>query len=471
MRHLSAGERGGRTLAASLLVVAAWAAGCATSSPGPAIDSTARLLDGRLPRAVELRATDAAVERRRALLAAPLTADAAGEVALLSNPLLRARLEDLGIAQADLAQATRLANPRLGYIDLSGHGERLRTTSLLVEIVDWLVTPLRRRVAEGELERTKLLVGQAVLDTVADARKALYQYQAAQQLLSRLRQTEEIARASADYANALRAAGNLTAVERANIEAGWAEVKAERLRTEADVAARREDLLLAMGVDAREVWTAADALAGPEAPPSDGNALEELALRQRLDLSAARWGETAIERAISLRRATRFTPLGIEAGVERERETDGVHLTGPVVELRLPLFDTGKASLRRLEAARAQALWQRRSLEAQVRSDVRRSLTRMKTAAELVAAHEQSLLPLRLEVMNGTILEYNAMLIGTFDVLAARRLEIEAERSWVQSLVDYWIARVDLERVVGGPLAAAIVPAPAQQHDPSEHGS
>ncbi len=52
--------------------------------------------------------------------------------------------------------------------------------------------------------------------------------------------------------------------------------------------------------------------------------------------------------------------IGIEVGVSTEKEVDGSRLTGPTLVLELPIFDTGKASVAKLEAEERKA---RRQLE------------------------------------------------------------------------------------------------------------
>jgi cobalt-zinc-cadmium efflux system outer membrane protein len=42
------------------------------------------------------------------------------------------------------------------------------------------------------------------------------------------------------------------------------------------------------------------------------------------------------------------------------------------------------------------------------------------------------------------------MLVGVYDLLQAKRLEIEAEKATIETWKDYWLARVELERALGG---------------------
>ena len=48
------------------------------------------------------------------------------------------------------------------------------------------------------------------------------------------------------------------------------------------------------------------------------------------------------------------------------------------------------------------------------------------------------------------------MQIGIFQLLQAKREEIEAGREYVETLRDYWVARAELERVVGGTLKEVV---------------
>ena len=74
--------------------------------------SDAAQREAALDRLIESPDADPAVLARVAeLLKQPLTADAAVEVALLNNKELQASYADLGIVEADLVRAGRLANP------------------------------------------------------------------------------------------------------------------------------------------------------------------------------------------------------------------------------------------------------------------------------------------------------------------------------------------------------------------------
>jgi cobalt-zinc-cadmium efflux system outer membrane protein len=61
-------------------------------------------------------------------------------------------------------------------------------------------------------------------------------------------------------------------------------------------------------------------------------------------------------------------------------------------------------------------------------------------------------LPLRQRIVDESQLYYNGMLIGVYELLLAKQNQINAGREYIETLRDYWIARSDLERAVGGRL-------------------
>ncbi len=78
----------------------------------------------------------------------------------------------------------------------------------------------------------------------------------------------------------------------------------------------------------------------------------------------------------------------------------------------------------------------------------------------LVATHRSAehyrtvLLPLREKSVKESQLRYNAMLLGVFQLLQARREQIEVYRDYLDTVRDYWITRAELERATGGSLDA-----------------
>jgi cobalt-zinc-cadmium efflux system outer membrane protein len=141
-----------------------------------------------------------AAEDVRRLLADPLTADAAIQVALLNNRGLQATYAELGVAQADVVQAGLLTNPVFdGAVFFPvASGPVKADLSVAMSFLDIFYRPLRRRVAAARFEEAKLQVTGAVLDFAATVRAAFYRHQADEQRLELLETVAQALAVSAD---------------------------------------------------------------------------------------------------------------------------------------------------------------------------------------------------------------------------------------------------------------------------------
>ena len=77
-----------------------------------------------------------------------MTADSAVEVALLNNPELQASYADLGIAEADLVRAGRLANPSFTFGRLSGNGVVEIDRAVVFNVLGLLTMPVAKQVEQ-----------------------------------------------------------------------------------------------------------------------------------------------------------------------------------------------------------------------------------------------------------------------------------------------------------------------------------
>ncbi|MBX3258274.1 MAG: TolC family protein [Labilithrix sp.] len=449
--------------AAALAASVALLAGCASTSARPAFDEVATTVKARSGHAVrwdpstdEDRRVEEAID---ALLRRELTADAAVEVALLGSPRLRAKLEELAIAQADLVQAGLLKNPVFSFGRTAWESEHI-TPNLFATVeqdfLDVLTMPMRKRVAATELEATKLEVADHVLELAAEVREAFYAAQAAEQVVAMRRLVAEAAKASAELATRQHEAGNMSDLALSTELGLTAQTTLDLRRAEGEAAVLREKLNKAMGTwGPRTGWKLGAKL--PELPEHEPplERLESAAIAQRLDVGAARRNVQGLGYALSLAKTTRWTgtvSVAVEAG--RLRHNKRISF-GPSVALEIPLFDRREAQVAKLEAYARQAEHELHALAIDVRADVRSSRARVLTARGVVEEYGSVVVPLREKVVRFSQEQYDAMLLGVYQLIQAKQSEFEAYREYIEALRDYWIARSDLERAVGGRLAAA----------------
>ncbi len=398
------------------------------------------------------------------LLHRELTAESAVQIALLNNRALQARFEEIGIAQAELIEAGLLSNPSFAasfrFPSRPPSGTNIEY-SVAQNFLELLLLPIRKRVAAAQLARTETQVADAVLKLAAEVKVAFYNAQARQQLLGRLQVITETNETAAEFTKRLHDAGNMSDLELANQQGSYEQSRLEVAQTELQLRRDREQVNRLLGLWGPNTnWTMADHL--PALPTREValQHLESRAIAQRFDLQAMRMELNLIGQSLALRTKTQFTPVDIKLGVDTERETDGTRLTGPTLDLELPIFNRGQGAIAKLTAQYRRAQNELEAAAINARSEVREARDQLVAARDLTSYIGKRLLPTQQQALNLTLQQYNYMLKGAYDLLLAKQNEVSAERSYIEAWRNYWIARAELERAVGGSLSGKTLPRP-----------
>lgn len=438
-------------LAVSVLLIG----GCATTSPDAARRDVDTMVRERV--GVAARIQDDVTQR---LPGGTLDAGQAVEVALVHNAGLRARIEELGLAHADVIQARVVSNPRAhaAFRFPAGGGAEGTGTEIGIdmEFLDVLTRPLRERVAEGQLEQAKLSLGHDILKLAADVKAAFFGMQATLERLDLRRAMVESMRLAAELAERQLAAGNIAAPELASHRAAYHEAAVELRHDEAAADVEREKLALLMGVQDRTGWSIARALPAVPRGEPEPKKLEELALARRWDLLAARREPAVLQDALRLARLNVWS--GLEAGVDSERDYDGARGIGPDAEVPIPVFDQQQGEKAKVRARLRQSKHSVAALEAEIRFEVRSAFAQLSAAQKIARTYQADLVPLRKELLEETLKRYNFMLEGVHQLLEAKRGELAAQRALIDARKSYWTSRAELERAVGGRIPPELIP-------------
>ena len=238
-----------------------------------------------------------------------------------------------------------------------------------------------------------------------------------------------------------------------NHQASYQQSQLDVAQTTLQVRVDRERLNRLIGFSGADTnWKISDHL--PEIPAREISLqrLEARAIAQRLDLAAARMEVDLIGRALALRTRSRYLPASIQIGVDTERKPDRQNVTGSKLNLVLPIFNQGQGEIARLTAQYRQAQRQFEALAIDIRSEVRQARDQLIASRDLTSYIGTRLLPTQQQALNLTLQQYNYMLKGAYDLLLAKQSEVAAERSYIEAWRDYWIARAELERAIGGSL-------------------
>ena len=447
-----------RRPAASAVVpalLAAFLSGCATFSAdgGFAAVETAARERGVKQEIRWIRNNEDADQVRatvRKLLASPLTADGAVQVALLNNRGLQATYAELGIAESDLVQAGRMRNPGFKFERLSrGDAVEIERT-FLFDILGLITMPVRTDIERRRFASTQDRVAAETLQVAADTRGAWVNAVAGHEAAKYMEQVQGAAEASAELARRMAAAGNFSKLDQAREQVFYADATAQLARTRQGALAARERLTRLMGLWGEDItFKLPERL--PDLPQTAREiaGLEAQALKQRLDVQAALKEAEGVATSIGLTKVSGFVNV-LEVGYRHNSATGEERQTGYEIELRLPVFDWGGARAARAEHTYMQAVNRAAETAVRARSEVREAYSAYRTTFDLAKHYREEIVPLRKRISEETLLRYNGMLISIFELLADARQQVTSVSASIEALRDFWLAEAALELAMTG---------------------
>lgn len=392
---------------------------------------------------------DASIRR---LLASPIGPNDAVRIALARDPNLQASFEQLGVARADLLGASLPPNlefdleARLGRNDASGDEIEAH---IVLDVTDLVTLPLRRAAARAEVEAAQVDAAEAVLDVAFQVRSAFVRHLAALRLHAAMQDVVRSTRAAYELTAALFEAGNVARVELVAQQAMYEESRLWLAEAELEVLDAKERLVRTMGLFGDEAsFEVVARLDDPAANEVDLDALEARAIDRNLHLDAEQFRLEAIARRRGVARLDGILP-SLRAGVSMSI-ADQEPAYGPAASMSIPLWNQGQGAVRRLDAELRVELRRFEADAIALRSTVRRARIRLVSARERALFVRDTVLPLRAEVVSESVRQYNAMQTTPFQVLEARRAEVDAMRTYVRLLREYWLARVALVHLLAG---------------------
>ncbi len=390
-----------------------------------------------------------------AILARPLGADQAVQLALINSPSMQALLAQSWADGATVAQSGRLPNPLLTLDRIVSPGSIDLGRMLGIGLLDILTLPQRNRTARSRLEQGQLQLTADVVEKVTQVRQAWVAAVAAQQSLSYAKQVSESAEASAELARRMLEVGNFNKLQRARQQAFYADATVQWANAAHVATASREALLRLLGLTDGQAQLLGlperlpDLPATPRAPEEVSSA----ASRGRLDVKAAQAAVNATAAAQGLNGLTSFTDieLSIVHNTTRDR-TDGQRTQSRGVEIAvtLPVFDWG--DLKR-DAMNAQMLAAANRLEATVRaagSNLRETYSVYRTTYDIAKHYRDEIVPLRKLIADENVLRYNGMIIGVFELLADSRDQIASVIAAINAQQQFWLADAALQSAILG---------------------
>lgn len=391
--------------------------------------------------------TEAEQEMAR-LLAAPLTLQSVGRIAVLNNPGFLASLSSLAISKADLAQAGLLPNPGVRLIrsrEDEGYNTELDFSLNLFNLI--FLSQNKAIAAKEAMQQQQLLVLQ-LMDLLTQSRSAFIEAVVAQQRFTYLQTAQEAIDASAELANRMYQVGNYSELQQARQLKFAAQIRLQLAQAQRQQQQSHERLLVLLGLPDQTIpLQLPDYLPAIPSHLPNQNDLEQQALTQRLDLQQARTRLQQLELQLGLQKNSRFV-RGLSAEIagsvqhSEEREV--------ALGFELPLFDSGSTRISKAEALYQQAWWQAKALEQKARSEVREAYATQQSSYQIARHYQDQLVPLAQKINQQNVLRYNGMLIGVFELIADTQAQVETVTGQMTAQRDFYLAQLRLQQALWG---------------------
>ncbi len=480
----------GLALALIVLGVAAAGSGCAKLSPDAGMGVVESAVAGELGKDVAKLDSEparaVAADRVKELLSRRLTTASAVQVALLNHRGLQAAYNDLGISEAQMAEASLPPPPTLGFGLLIGAGGFEIERKIIQNVLALLVLPRRREIAEARFRQAQARAVEATLRVSMEAARAFHRTVASNEFVAFLAEARTSAETVSELAKRLGETGAMSKLNQAREHLFYAEISGQLATARLRQRLERERLTRMLGLwGADTAFRLSAKLAALPSKPTTLASIESEAVRRRVDLAIARMEIDILAKELGLTRKTRFVNAldvagismaekDVKAGPGGGSEIDKIKRRGFDLDVQIPIYDFGKLRVRLAEETYMRAVNRLIERAVNARSEAREAYQAYRGAYDIARHYEREVLPLRKIISEETLLNYNAMIRDLFALLADARARILANVQAIEARRDFWLASVDLHAAIvggrgGGETAEGPGPAMVSAGEPGGH--
>lgn len=378
------------------------------------------------------------------LWAASFTLESAVSHALTHNPDLAAAGFRIEEARGKLTGSGRLMNPDLeiginkmtagkeGNVSIAFMQKFPVTSRLRLEKA---VSQAELEVAEAEFKNEQRKLSAEVRTTMAKLLALEDRRGLANKQLANGQQISKLATARAG-------AGAGSTTEAIQVELEAQELQVQILMIDAEKPAMLSELRVLLGLAPEETLTLSGGL--PDvARASALNTDPEM----RADLHGATMMVEAAQRGVELERSKKYEDIAVGAMIEGAKRVDAPEpirnetTLGIKISIPLPFWNKNEGPIQTATAAAQRALKEREAMALRIRSEIVAAHGEMKAQAALVTALAETLLPRAADVEKRLLDQYRQGQVGIQDMLRARDKRLQLERSRLDALRDYHLAR------------------------------
>ncbi len=391
----------------------------------------------------------------------PLSLEQAINFAMHNNVQLQADLEKLGIANADLMQAQLFSNPQLVAAFRIPKkrsvliGEETANLKADIEIdffwqlSDLWQVPLRKRVAEDELEIVSLRVLQKILDVYTETKityaRIIYWQALCTNAQAALQQAQELNKQIKYRFNF--GYNTEQEIQLANAQVKMLEInviEAENQLT--DYYARLRELLH-LPVNSNPVHIVNDISIPAQLPPQ--KQVEQFMFTNRPEVHIAQTNIQQAQHKIKLERANVFD--NVQFGLAYERDPSGLDTRGPFFGINFPLFDLNQAQISRAKTILIQREKELISTKNILLTELILIYQQVQTDLQKIPAFQQ-LLSSYQEAINFDLTYAKGMQLNWLQAMQNQLAYYEQRKQFIMLLMNTSKNLAQLERAIGASL-------------------
>ena len=446
------GPRGTRFCAALCLIVFS---GCARYKPEPLnpLDVQRKLQQASLN---NLAAEFSSAGRAEPALdiAEGIGPDEAGLAALVLNPALKVKRLERGIAAGQLVAAGLYPNPSFDNKSLLGSqrptGRKSIEGSFSMEVLRWQEQFANVQIKKANIEAVQYDILNEEWNTVGNARAAWWNAAAAQEKLRLNRDELDLSERLLESTRARIKHGAGTALDANLSNLQHLKLQLDRQKLEADADTAKRALRQAIGVS----FDAEMKLRIPEKPfarHSNAWKLPDLiaSLPESARMKSVEWRYQASEGELRAAIARQYPSLRLGPSGTFDFDGHWSSLLGFVATADVPLINRNQGEIKEKKAAREAAFMDYEAKLQAVQASVADAAMQVERIEQRLEFQEKELLPKSTESIQLTEKAYKAGDVAGSELLIARSLVIDAERSYLDLLIERRTALESLESVLG----------------------
>jgi outer membrane protein TolC len=377
-------------------------------------------------------------------------------VALTLNPDLRARRAEIGEAQATLITAGLWPNPEVGLTPAWGiggaSGWRLDADALF-QLLRPGERDARKRAAEAHIGETREEVVAEELKLVAEVRRQRLAVFAADRRAALFKEAVDLRQRAAELVRRQRDLGEATALDVSATELELSEGRRDLRKANIELSNELRELNRLMGLPPDydlKLTGLGETLTVTVFENIADDELDRRLLAGRPELRAKEAAYRRTEQELRLAVLRQYPRIGV--GPAFEHELGGENSLGLALSLELPLFNQNQGEIAERQAARERTRLQYTAILHRLRAAAVGARADVRTAASEVETQEKEILPLlrrNQELFDAAV---RARDINIIDWITAQQRAVNARREYLDALVRYRRAVIDLEAALGKPL-------------------